>query len=70
MKHFSERLTGLAASGSGFKVGRRKLERVYFFFLFRVELEAYGGSQARDQIRAVATSLYHSRSNVRCKLHL
>ena len=31
--------------------------------LFRVTPEAYGGSQARDQIGATAASLHHSHSN-------
>ena len=31
---------------------------------------AYGSSQARGQIRAVAASLHHSHSNDRSKLHL
>ena len=31
---------------------------------------AYGISQARDQIGAVAPSLYHSHSNVGSELHL
>ena len=38
--------------------------------LFRAAPAAYGGSQARDQIRAVAASLYHSHSNTRSELHL
>ena len=33
------------------------------FCLFRATPVAYGGSQARDQIRAIATSLHHSHSN-------
>ena len=33
-----------------------------FFCLFRATLESYGGSQARDQIRATAASLNHSHS--------
>ena len=35
----------------------------YFFFLFRAAPAAYGGSQARGQIGAVAASLHHSHSN-------
>ena len=31
---------------------------------------AYGGSQARGQIEAVATSLRHSHSNLGSELHL
>ena len=47
------------------------------FFLFvcllvfsRAAPTAYRGSQARDLIRAVATSLRQSHSNARSKLHL
>ena len=36
----------------------------FFFGLFRAALVAYGGSQARDLIGAVAASLCHSHSNV------
>ena len=36
----------------------------FFFFLFRATPAAYGGSQARGPIRAVAAGLYHSHSNV------
>ena len=38
------------------------------FFLFRVA--AYGSSQTRGQIRAVAASLHHSHSNTRSSSHL
>ena len=34
-----------------------------FFGLFRVTLEVYGISQARDGIRVVAASVHHSHSN-------
>ena len=34
----------------------------FFFFLFRAQPEAYGGSQARDQIRATAVGLRHSKA--------
>ena len=40
----------------------------YFIFVFsRAAPEAYGGSQARGPIRAVATGLCHSHSNVGSK---
>ena len=42
----------------------------FFFCLLRAPLVAYGGSQARGQIRAVAASLHHSHSNTRSKPHL
>ena len=37
---------------------------LFYFLLFRATPVAYGGSQARGQIRAVATGLYHSHINV------
>ena len=40
------------------------------YFVFRAALAAYGGSQARDRIRAVATSLHHSHSNTGSELRL
>ena len=40
------------------------------FFLFRAVLAAYGGSQARGQIRAPAAGLCHSHSNTGSKLRL
>ena len=39
------------------------LQKPHFFF--RVTPTAYGNSQATGQIKAVATSLYHSHSNAR-----
>ena len=36
----------------------------FFFELFRGEPLAYGSSQARGQIGALAVSLHHSHSNV------
>ena len=35
----------------------------FFFCLLRAASVAYGGSQARGQIRAIAASLHHSHSN-------
>ena len=43
---------------------------LYFFCLFRAAPEAYGGSQARGLIRAVAPGLHHSHSNTRSKPRL
>ena len=40
-----------------------------FFFFFRAALAAYGGSQARGLIGAVAASLRHSHSNARSLTH-
>ena len=54
-----------------------KEKRFYSFFIYFINLffratpKAYGGSQVRgDQIRAVATGLGHSHSNVKSKRHL
>ena len=41
-----------------------------FFFLFRAQPAAYGGSQARGQIGASAAILRHSHSHARSKLRL
>ena len=43
---------------------------VIFFFFFRATLEAYGASQARSLIRAVAAGLCQSHSNARSELRL
>ena len=45
---------------------------VFFFFLnlFRATPKAYGGSQARGTIGAVAAGLHHSHSIAGSKLHL
>ena len=40
------------------------------FFKFRAAPTAYGGSQARGQIRAAAAGLHHSHSNSGSELHL
>ena len=42
----------------------------YLFSLFRAESVAYGGSQARGQIGAVAAGLHHRHSNARSEPHL
>ena len=42
----------------------------FFFSLFRAASMAYGGSQARGGIGAVAASLHHSHSNAGSKPHL
>ena len=39
------------------------------FCLFRVATAAYGGSQARGLIGAIAASHSHSHSNARCPSH-
>ena len=42
----------------------------FLFCLFRDTPEAYGNSQARGRIGAVAAHLHQSHSNARSKLHL
>ena len=42
----------------------------FFSFLFRAAPAAYGGSQAKGRIRAVAAGLHHSHSNARSELSL
>ena len=44
-------------------------QRFFFFNLFRATPIAYGSSQARGQIRAVAASLHHSHSNAGSEPH-
>ena len=44
--------------------------RTFFFCLFRTTPMAYGGSQARGQIRAVAAALHQSHSNAGSELCL
>ena len=50
------------------------LMRLFFFFsfflFFRAISVAYGGSQVRGQIRAIAARLYHSHSNTGSEPHL
>ena len=41
-----------------------------FFCLFRASPTAYGASQAKGPIRAVAAGLRHSHSNLGSELHL
>ena len=44
---------------------------IYFSFcFFRATLMAYGSSQARDPIRALAVRLCHSHGNTGSRLHL
>ena len=37
---------------------------LFCLFVFRAATGAYGGSQARGQIRGIAAGLHHSHSNV------
>ena len=39
-------------------------------FVFRAASTAYGSSQARGRIRAIAAGLHHRHSNARSELHL
>ena len=42
----------------------------FFFFFLGPYPWAYGGSQARGPVRAVATDLHHSHSKVGSELHV
>ena len=43
---------------------------LFFFLIFRAAPAVHGSSQARGQIRAAATGLYHSHSNAAPKPHV
>ena len=43
---------------------------IFFFFFLRAAPAAYGGSQARGQIGAIAVGLCQSHSKARSELHL
>ena len=47
-----------------------RFTELFFFFFLRAVPMAYGGSQARGQIRALATGLHHSHSNTGSEPHL
>ena len=47
------------------EAGLYGFEFLSLLLLFRAAPEAYGGSQARGQIRAAATGLCHSQSHAR-----
>ena len=49
---------------------KANLNYLFIYLLFRAKREAYGGSQARDRMGAVAASLYHSHSNAGSGSHL
>ena len=51
-------------------VSIRKSDFFFFFGLFRAAPTAYGSSQARGPIRAVAASLHHRHNNARSEPHL
>ena len=70
LKKLSFNLGGLAG-----KIDQQGLKlSIYLFFVFfafsRLAPAAYGGSQARGLIRAVATGLHHSYSNAGSEPHL
>ena len=54
----------------GTKIYQKKIQKKYIYMFClstfsRATLAAYGGSQARGRIGAVAASLHHSHSNSR-----
>ena len=62
---------GLFFSSSTYNVFDTKDKRINgAFFFFRATPAAYGGSQARSPIGAVAAGLQHSHSNTRSETHL
>ena len=58
-----------STEGTFSRIDHRPGYKVILSF-FRATHTAYGGSQARGPIRATATSLHHSHSNIRSKPHL
>ena len=51
-----------------FGKSKREIFILFYFFVFSwAAFKAYGGSQARGLIRAVAAGLHHSHSNTRSK---
>ena len=51
-------------------ISRSSIVQGIFFFFFTSAPAAFGGSQARGRIAAVATGLYHSHGNARFEPHL
>ena len=64
----NQRKIGQAALQFGEHLGFYFFILFYFICLFRTTPMAYGGSQARGQIGAVAANLYHSHSNAKSEL--
>ena len=61
--------------GSRHVLGTARIEIIIIIIiiiigLFRATPPAYGSSQAKNLIRAVAAGLHHSHSHAGCKLHL
>ena len=57
----------LGANGNHLGLNNSLFFFFFFFCLFRAESTGHGDSQARDQIRAVATGLHHS--SLQCRTH-
>ena len=47
-----------------------KIEKLFYFLIFRATPAAYGGSQGRGLIGVVAASLHQSHSHARSEPHL
>ena len=62
--------TDIVPSFTEFPYGDSGPPFTYLFVFFRAALAAYGGSQARDQIRAVVAGHHHSHNNVGSELRL
>ena len=52
------------------ETGEEGGKSIFFLSFFRAAPSAYGGSQARGQIGAVAAGLHHSHSNAGSELHV
>ena len=66
----SLQIPGLELPHAAGMAKKEKRALCFFFCLFSAVPEVYVGSQARGQIRAVATGLHHSHSKARSKLCL
>ena len=66
----SRKVWGMRSAGSGAGLSFYLIIYYYYYFAFRATPRAYGGSQARGLIRAVAAGLHQSHSSARAELHL
>ena len=75
MRDYKDSSMSIKASGKKeMEVKTEQILSFYSLFLFFVfsgaTPAAYGGSQARGLIRAIAAGLHHSHSHTRSELHL
>ena len=69
-KRIPRNLPKQASTGNLGELPRGRTDYLSLLFLFRAAPVAYGSSQARGRIRAVASGLCHNHSNARSKPHL